>query len=232
MMKLTIKKGDEKMAMKNELLSWLVRRKESVILGMVKRHLKMTVDATYELQNAVKDWAAGRQTSARAALKRLDQIEMAADEVRRRTLEELAKGELESREREELTDLMTEVDEATDYAREAGRLLSLTLSIRPSKKLADICIDMCRVNLKTASTLKRAIESLGGDPSGVLKMCSEVETLEEEVDELHHECRREILGMTGGAGTVVMFNEFTEALESVADRFEDTADIVRRIAVR
>lgn len=220
------------MAVKNELLSWLVRRKESVILGMVKRHLKMTVDATDELQNAVKDWAAGRQADARAALKRLDQIEMAADEVRRKTLEELAKGELESREREELTDLMTEVDEATDYAREAGRLLSLTLSIRPSKKLADICIEMCAVNLKTALTLKGAIESLGGDPSGVLKMCSEVEKLEEEVDELHHSCRREILEMTGGAGTVVMLNEFTEALESVADRFEDTADIVRRIAVR
>lgn len=225
-------KGDEKMAMKNELLSWLVKRKESVILGMVKRHLKMTVDATDELQTAVKDWTAGRGAGARAALKRLDQIEMAADEVRRRTLEELAKGELESSERSELTDLMTEMDEATDYAREAGRLLSLTLSVKPSRKLSGLCLEMCRINLKTASALKGAIESLGSEPSGVLKMCSEVEKLEEQVDELHHSCRQEIVKMTGGAGAVVMLNEFTEALENVADRFEDTADIVRRIAVR
>lgn len=216
------------------LLSWLVRRKESVILGMVKRHLRMTVDAVEELQTAVRNWGVGRQNDAKAALKRLDQVEIAADELRRKTLEELAKGELESREREELTDLMTEMDEVTDYAREAGRLLLLTLSAaKPPKYLSKLSLDMCRINLKTAVTLKGAIESLGGEPSVVLGMCRAVEELEERVDELHNECRKEILAMPAGpAGPVVMMNEFIEALEEVADRLEDTADIVRRIAVR
>lgn len=214
------------------LLSWLVGRKESVILGMVRRHLRMTVDAAEELQTAVRNWGTGKQNEAKAALKRLDQVEMAADDLRRKTLEELAKSEIEGREREELTDLMTEMDEATDYAREAGRLLSLTLASGPSRKLSELCLEICKINSKTAVTLKGAIESLGGPAAEVLKMCSEVERLEERVDELHDGCRREILAMAGSPGQIVMVNEFVEALEEVADRFEDTADIVRRIAVR
>jgi len=68
-----------------------------------------------------------------------------------------------------------------------------------------------------------------------LNLANKVELLEEDIDELYSQARKiladfDFKGWT--MGSLILLNEFLDALETVADWCENTADIVRAISVR
>ena len=68
-----------------------------------------------------------------------------------------------------------------------------------------------------------------------MELADEVEMLEETIDDLYGEVRfhfakEEFREFSMGA--LILMNEFFDAIETVADWSENTADIVRAIAVR
>jgi uncharacterized protein Yka (UPF0111/DUF47 family) len=66
-------------------------------------------------------------------------------------------------------------------------------------------------------------------------MADEVEMLEETIDDLYGELRNNLATEEFpefSVGALIMMNEFFDAIETVADWCENTADIVRAIAVR
>lgn len=215
----------------NKLLEWLVKRRQSAVLGLVEKHLRMTTDAVNALRNAFAFGVKGNWKEANSALERLNQIEMGADNMRRKAMEELAKGELPVETRQDLTTLLTRMDEIADYARESGRILYIILPLNTSKEFARICLEICETNSKCALALMNSMSSAMRNQKDVLEACAEVERLEEQVDDLHASARLEIAKLKNEPGYVVLVNQFLEALESVADRCEDTADAVRLIAI-
>ena len=85
------------------------------------------------------------------------------------------------------------------------------------------------------SVLSSSIAQLGKSSKGVLDLGDEVERIEEKVDEQYGEARK-LLSMIDDRdlriGEVILFSEFLDSLENVADWCENTADQVRVIAVR
>jgi uncharacterized protein Yka (UPF0111/DUF47 family) len=82
---------------------------------------------------------------------------------------------------------------------------------------------------------KKSIEALIETPQKALRFANEVELFEEGVDELYSVARKhlatlEFPGFT--FGRLILLNEFLDALETGADWCENTADVVRAIAVR
>jgi predicted phosphate transport protein (TIGR00153 family) len=160
---------------------------------------------------------------------------MRADNLRREMVTELSERELFPTEREDLMELVRAVDWVADWAREAGRILTIIpFEISPDEmKIA--AQNMCKENNACVSVLKKSIEALIDSPKQAIEFANEVELLEEDIDELYAIARKHLATMEFPGytyGSLILLNEFLDAIETVADWCENTADIVRAIAVR
>lgn len=216
-----------------KMSSWLVERKREQVLVIVQKHLALTIDAVRELEHSVSLCTGGtpeRIADARKALRRLDQVEIAADELRRKTMRELVRSQLTVEEKELLMHLMRELDRIADRAKDCGRILDVLIPLRAPKEFVKTCEKMCELSVECASSLESLIKGLGSiSQSETLALCSAVEELEEEVDDLYAVARREILTAKGSTGYVVLLSQFVAVLETVTDSCEDAADVVRLV---
>jgi uncharacterized protein Yka (UPF0111/DUF47 family) len=94
---------------------------------------------------------------------------------------------------------------------------------------------MVKTNVDCVRVLTRCIKILPSNPNEAINLANEVEMLEETIDDLYSVTRNyfailEFPGFTMGA--LILLNEFLDAIETIADWSENTADIVRAIAVR
>jgi len=165
----------------------------------------------------------------------VSEMEMQADELRRSMVEELTEGEMFPEERDDLMELVRAVDWIADWSREAGRILNSIPFEKAPDEMKGAAMNMVRANVDCVKVLTECVRALPRDSRKALTLANEVEMLEENIDDLYGEARKllaslEFPGFTTGA--LILLNEFLDALETVADWCENTADIVRAIAVR
>jgi len=221
--------------MAKRLFGWFAPKRGEKVLEMVENHLELTESAVRDLYRMVEAAARGESADAKSYFESISQMEMKADDLRREMVEELTKSEMFPEEREDLMELVRAVDWVADWSREAGRILIIIPFNRAPKEMKDAAQNMCRANNDCVAILARCIRVLPNNPNQAINLANEVEVLEEEIDELYSIARRylatkEFEGFVTGA--LILLNEFLDALETVADWCENTADIVRAVAVR
>lgn len=221
--------------MSRRLFSWFAPKRSTKALDMVQEHLKLTVGAVDSLLSMVRSAAAGDGSEKCEFFENLSKMEMDADVLRRKISEELTKGEFFPEEREDLMELVRAVDWIADWSREAGRILDIVSLEKFSNEMKVAAVNMCEGNKECVTVLMRCIQKLPESPEEALKLADEVERWEEEIDSLYDQARR-ILAKTDAEGIVVgeliLLNMALDAIEIVADWCENTADLVRVIAVR
>jgi predicted phosphate transport protein (TIGR00153 family) len=204
-------------------------------ISMVLEHSKMTT-MTVELlgkciQNAIND----RKEDLQKTFELLEQKEHEADALRRRIIEELARGELPSDNRAGLMRLVRQLDWITDWSHEASRILVMFDLSKMPKQIQDISLEMCSTTTDCALHVADTVQKLmDGDLDASLKAADEVERLEEKVDILYQRARGNLKDIeTDGirVGSIILLSEFLEAIENTSDRCEDTCDQARVMAV-
>ena len=220
--------------MSERLLRWFGDKRMETVLGMVEDHLELTQNAVQALDKMVSS-ACDSEKEKEEFYDEISDMEMKADELRRDMVIELTKRNIYPTEREDLMELVRAVDWVADWAREAGRILSIIPFERSPKEMKVAAQDMCQANIKCVSALAGSIESLRKDSAKSITLADEVERIEEDIDELYSVARRHLatLKFEGFTfGSLILLNMFLDAMETVADWCENTADIVRVIAVR
>ncbi len=202
---------------------------------MVEEHLKLTQDAVSDLYRMVEASASGLEKDSKDLFESVSRLEMRADALRREMVEELTKSEMFPEEREDLMELVRAVDWVADWSKEAGRILIIIPFDKAPEEMKAAAQNMCRANVDCVTVLGRCIKALPEKPMEAISLANEVEVLEEDLDELYsvaraHLANLEFPGFTTGA--LILLNMFLDALETVADWCENTADIVRAVAVR
>ena len=223
--------------MSDELLGWLTKRRESIALKSTREHLALTLGCADELSKAVAYASEDKNQEALESIRRVSQMEKEADFLRRKIADELAKGELPSADREDLMTLVRTIDWIADWSKDATRILEILLPgfKKVPKALKDVSVLMGVTIRECVSVLSSSINQLGKSSKVVLDLGDKVERIEEKVDEQYGDARR-LLSMIDDRelriGEVILFSEFLDSLENVADWCENTADQVRVIAVR
>ena len=205
------------------------------VLEMVEKHLELTENAVISLQKMVEVTCEEGQKAGSNVFTDISRFEREADELRRNMVEELTEGEMYPEERDDLMELVRAVDWIADWSKEAGRILRTVPFEKVSDNLKDSASKMVKSNVDCVKVLIRAIDMLTQDPNEALSLADEVEMLEETIDDLYGEARfyfAEDAFPDFTTGQLIMINEFLDALETIADWCENTADIVRAIAVR
>jgi predicted phosphate transport protein (TIGR00153 family) len=204
-------------------------------MGLVLEHSKMTTLAVEMLAKCIQNAIDGRKEDLQSSFKLLHQKEQEADVLRRRIIEELARGELPTDERVGLMRLGRQIDWITDWALEAGRILVLfDLSKMPKQVQEEIsrtCKTVAESTLKVAEAVAKLMD---GEVDQSLQAADEVERLEEKVDSYYQEARGKLNDLSVdrvSVGSMILLSQFLDAIENTSDRCEDTCDQVRVMAV-
>lgn len=220
--------------MTERLLRWFGDKRMETVLGMVEDHLELTQNAVQALHKMVCS-ACDSEKEKEGFYDEISDMEMKADKLRRDMVIELTKRNIYPTEREDLMELVRAVDWVADWAREAGRILSIIPFERSPTEMKVAAQDMCQANIKCVSALADSIKSLRKDSAKSITLADEVERIEEDIDELYSVARRHLATLKFEeftSGSLILLNMFLDALETVADWCENTADLIRVIAVR
>lgn len=221
--------------MSRRLFGWFSPNRGIHVLEMVEKHLVLTKNAVISLHRMVESASASQDDACKKAFLDLSSMEMEADELRRTMVVELTKSEMFPEERDDLMELVRAVDWVADWSKEAGRILNTIPFENVPEEIKIDTLRMVKANMDCVKVLEEAIKVLPTNPEEALMLADEVEILEETIDDLYAETRTHFatLNFPGfSTGGLILLNEFFDAIETIADWCENTADIVRAIAVR
>ena len=219
--------------MSERILRWFGDRRTETVIEMTHRHLEMTTEAVKQLHEMVR--TASDDQEKKAFYEAISQHEMNADQIRREMVTELSIRELYPAERDDLMELVRSVDWVADWAREAARILVIIPFYKLTPEFKDTIEDMCRENYSIVRVLAKCIHALSTNPKKAMEYADQVELLEADLDDLFGSARNYFvelgdIDMTRGA--LILVNELMQAIETVSDWCENTADIARAIAIR
>ena len=221
--------------MARRLFGWIAPKRGEDVLKMVEDHLELTRNAVSSLYRLVESVSEERDNT-KQLYDSVSDLEMEADDLRRKMVDELTKGEMFPEERQDLMELVRAVDWIADWSKEAGRILIIIPFQKAPEEMKKAAQDMCRANLDCVSILAKCIHELhSNNPKEAINLANQVELLEEELDELYSIAREHLATMEFpefSTGALILLNMFLDALETVADWCENSADIVRAVAVR
>jgi predicted phosphate transport protein (TIGR00153 family) len=204
-------------------------------MGLVVEHSKMTTLTVELLSKCVQAAIEDKREELQRNFAMLEQKEGEADVLRRRIIEELARGELPVDERVGLMRLGRQIDWITDWAHEASRILVLFELSHMPEQIQAVLLEMCSTVSECTKNLTDSVQKLmDGAIEETLKAADQVERLEEKVDRLYQSARSNLKDIsTNGirVGAIILLSQFTEAIENTADRCEDSCDQIRVMAV-
>jgi predicted phosphate transport protein (TIGR00153 family) len=134
-------------------------------------------------------------------------------------------------DREDITQLAHSMDDVMDFIEAAGRTAFLYDITQPT----DRARELARIVLKMARKLNEVVPRLRlrDNYLWILKQCVEINTLENEADDVQHAALAELFEVCHlNACEVIKWREIYEHLESATDRGEDVANVLEGIVLK
>ena len=212
---------------------WFVRRKKSKVLELADKQMILAIDTVVELEKSINAASKGNKQKTLKSFKKLSKIEHEIDGLRRIVFEELTRGSLQSKDREDIMHLVKRLDEMADHVKDASRAVVLLVEVEVPKEMWDQFGKTAKNLVECATTLRESIEQLGANPKKAMELAKQIDEIEGEVDEKYLESKTMLLKHSKeiDAATILILKDLIEEMEHVADSCDDTADYVRILTV-
>jgi len=212
---------------------WFAKRRKSKVLEIADRQMTLAIDTVIELEKSINAASRGDKEKAKASFEKLSLVEHEIDQLRRIVFEELTRGSLHSKDREDIMHLVKRLDEMADHVKDASRAVVLLLDAKVVKEMWTQFAKTAKDLVACATTLRNAIEKLGTDPPGAMKLAKQIDEIEGRADEKYLKSKALLLKHSNkmDAATILILKDLIEEMEHVADACDDTADYVRILTV-
>jgi len=212
---------------------WFSNRRKSKVLEMADRQMTLAIDTVIELEKAIDAALHDNKEKAITSFKKLSIVEHEIDELRRVVFEELTRGSLDSKDREDIMHLVKRLDQMADHVKDGSRAVIVLLEAEVPKEMWEQFARTAKDLVVCAKTLRKAIEYLGTNLAKAMELAKEVDKIEGRVDEKYVESKALLLKLCNesDAATVLLLKDLIEEMEHVADACDDTADYVRILTV-
>ena len=212
---------------------WFANRRKSKLFEMADRQMTLAIDTVIELQKSITAALKGNKQSAKSSFEKLSTIEHEIDELRRMIFEELTRGSLRSKDREDIMHLVKRLDQMADHVKDASRAVVLLLEVIVPKDMWKQFSETAKELVVCATTLRKAIEQLGVNPEKAMDLAKQIDQIEGKVDEHYLKSKAMLLQYSKetDAATILILKDLIEEMEHVADACDDTADYVRILTV-
>ncbi|MCK4885141.1 DUF47 family protein, partial [Candidatus Bathyarchaeota archaeon] len=149
---------------------------------MADRQMTLAIDTVIELEKAINSALNSDKEKARASFDKLSRIEHEIDELRRIVFEELTRGNLQSKDREDIMHLVKRLDQMADHVKDASRAVILLLEAEVPKEMWKQFAKTAKDLVDCATTLRKAIENLGTNPAKAMELAKQIDKIEQRVD--------------------------------------------------
>ncbi len=212
---------------------WFRKRRKSRVLEIADRQMTLAIDTVIELGKEINAAFKGEKEEAKVSFDRLSQVEREIDELRRTVFEELTKGSLLSKDREDIMHLVKRLDDMADHVKDAARAVFVLLEAEVDSEMWEHFADTSKELATSATTLRNAIEKLGTDPDQAMKLAKKIDAIEHRADDKYVKGKALLLEHSDkmNVATIVILKDLIEEMEHVADACDDTADYVRILTV-
>jgi hypothetical protein len=212
---------------------WFARRRKSKVLEIADRQMTLAIDTVIELEKSIKAASDGNKKEAKASFEKLSLIEHEIDELRRTVFEELTRGSLPPKDREDIMHLVKRLDGVADHVKDAARAVVLLLEAKVVREMWEHFAETAKDLVSCATTLRKAIDKLGTNPSEAMELAKQIDGFEGMVDEKYLKGKELLLKHSKkmDAATIALVKDLIEEMEHVADSCDDTADYVRILTV-
>lgn len=212
---------------------WFSERRKTKVLEMADRQMTLAIDTVIELENAINFALNSDKEKAIASCDKLSRIEHEIDELRRIVMEELTRGSLQSKDREDIMHLVKRLDQMADHVKDASRAVILLLEAEVPKEMWKQFAKTAKDLVDCATTLRKAIENLGTNPAKAMELAKQIDKIEQQVDEKYLKSKALLLKYSKETDvvTILLLKDLIEEMEHVADACDDTADYVRILTV-
>lgn len=218
---------------KTPLEKWFVERRKSKVLDMAHRQITRAIETVNELEKSIVAAARRDAAEVQRCTDRLFTVETEIDDLRRIVFEELTRGSLPSKDREDIMHLVKRLDVMADHVKDAGRNVRVLTGANVPKDVWNELVQMGRDLVECASTLRRSLEKLGTDSTEARVLAQKVDQIEHRIDERYLKTKELLLqhGREVDAATLLILKDLLQSLEEVADSCDDTADYIRILTV-
>ncbi|MEM2875792.1 MAG: DUF47 family protein [Candidatus Bathyarchaeia archaeon] len=212
---------------------WFARRRRDKVLDLAYRQMTLALDTVNELEKAIRMVHENNVKEAKSRIDRLFLVEEEIDTMRRAVLEELTKGSLLPKTREDIMHLVKRLDVMADHVKDSARNVIVLSKVNLPR---EVWVDYGKLAsdlVNCATLLRRSLEKLGDDPAEARRLSQEVDEAEKVVDQKYLNIKASLLERWRdlGAATIIILKDLLDEMEEIADACDDTADYIRILTV-
>jgi predicted phosphate transport protein (TIGR00153 family) len=210
---------------------WFEKRRKTRVLEIAYRQMTIALDTVNDLEKALTAASTGDTETARTTIERLFRIEEEIDNLRRTVFEELTKGSI-SQDREDIMNLVKNLDKMADHVKDSARNILVLLDEEVPEDLWKAFSKMASGIVSTAATLRQSLKNLGENNSRARQLSEKVEDEEKKVDEKFLEIKGLLLKhSTINPSILLLLKDLLDSMEEATDRCADTGDYIRVLTV-
>lgn len=213
--------------------NWFAKRRRSKVLDIAHRQMTLAIDTVKELEKSVNAALNGNKEEAKLSFERLSLVEHEIDELRRTVFEELTRGSLPFKDREDIMHLVKRLDVMADHVKDSGRSVMVLLEAKVVREIWEQFVEIAKDLVACSTTLRKALDMLGTNPSEARELSKKVDEVESMVDEKYLKTKALLLKHADrmDSATLMLLRDLLESMEHVADSCDDTADYIRILTV-
>lgn len=219
--------------MARALFTWFKKRHKLKVLNLAQKQVTMAIGTVNELEKAITAISEGRRDKAKKSIEKLFLEEEEIDDLRRLVFEELAKGSLPQKYRDDLMHLIKRLDVMADHVKDSARNVDVLMQTNVPEEIWDAYIHIAKALVECATSLSSSIESLGIDPYLAKELTLKVDSIEGRIDDEYLKIKSLFIKYTNEVNfaTLMILKDLLESIEKAADMCADTADYIRILAV-
>lgn len=213
---------------------WLGRQASKENIMASREHLKRVLDIVSLTREMVYSFVNDDSEETLRKAKSIVVAEREADEIKKEVIDKLMNSSLHPLDQEEIVKLIMTADDIAAHCKSSARKLNyihsheVPLHIKEGLKgIVDLLFD-------EANALRLTVEALLKGNDDVTENAEKTERIEETIDDARVDLLAQILkwgDVSEHVSDWIMLKETVENIETASDKIEDTADVLREIAI-
>ena len=165
-----------------------------------------------------------------AKAKQLKDLERQGDVITHEIIRRLHSTFVTPIDREDIALLANSLDDVMDFIEAAGRTAFLYHIAQPTERTRQLASIVLRVAYQLNEVLPRLRHR--NQFERILEQCVEINSLENEADDVHHAAQAELFGDCTDPCEVIKWREVYQHMEDATDRGEDVANVLEGIVLK
>ncbi|MEM2933952.1 MAG: DUF47 family protein [Halobacteria archaeon] len=209
----------------------LGRAKEETVLEMIRIYIDKVVTVVDNLPHVVTSYVEEKFDLTEKEVQEMIALEKEADEMKRLILNELSRGGIYPVNREDLLNLVRSLDDIANMAVGAAYRILLR-KFKLNEEMKQNLLELAREDVVIVKKLRESLLAMRPSMRKAIELSHAVEEIEERADAIYRKLYKNLFDMETDFKTFYQLREIIVRLEEIADKAEETAEIVRLIAIK